>query len=1127
MQTKNVLFYVVLASLVFSVILPLGSSLVSASAASGATVTAYPNVLGPGDATLLNTSANAFTGGVVSVYLSTNAYATITGATLIASNVPLSSNHEFVDQNITIPASTALGTYYLKVTDDNGATVVVSNPIEVLTAPYAPTLTLTPDAATAGSSVKFCGTNYVPNEPATVFFIGPNAVVQETVTTTTSSGGVCQGTFQVPLVPAGTYLVVARTHPLTTSGYNVTPVSTGASELFTVLPSLDPGVQPYLLPSATKYFSIIANSAGASLFFFGAGLPVGNVVNYNDIPVYNSQNVQVGYGVMHPASVGSNGEFTGQYVTTPTGYQYPAVNVTFVTGFPSGAGYYAVFDIGGVMVESQPFIVSTPTNGNFQAVISPTSGSGVVSITVTAFDLAANSAVSATNFFTGGGTADPNGAIVFTITANNGEDALPNGTYPVSIQDAVGQGTVTLIPAYYTAVPSFEVVDQSSGQSYGAVGDTVLVTAPSPSSVYGSLPTPFQATSVTFTSMANGYTVTVTNLASGTSIAAGNYESDSYGFFTGFTITLPALPAGPVSVTLNGATTGGKPVSIPGGSFIVVTSILAIYWANPKTDSWVKVTSSTQLFPGDIIDVQISGFPVNETASLTFSTPRFAFEVNAIPISGSTPSQNGNVELVVYVPFSAPFGLYDLLINNAYGAVSPPCVGTQFYIGSVIGTTLTLVRPGQYTSSGSTVSPHVYIDPMDVVPESVTAATGTPPFQNMFYPGTTVFIFGTGFTQSAKLFVTLNDSALSNSPLTLPISLVNLTSSQYGIFNATVNLPQIPSYYYISSAKGWVSINYSVGVYQSNPSSIVQTLSTAFPIHKVDSTNFTALQNITVTPTSGPVNTTVTLTGSGFAAGEFVGIYVQSVTIIPPGVQAVGADGSFTVTFNIPAYATGPVNIVAEGSSKVTEASTSFTITAPPQFTVTVSGASTLQQYENELINVYTDLNGSPVSATVTGTILNPNGVSQSLSFVSNGVGAYYAIVNATIPGTYSVTVSATYQGITKTVPFSFGVIPRTTTTPTNNSAISSISSAVSSALAELGALQTALSSLQNSLSQLSSNVAAQIATLGSSLAVLSSSLSAISSSVNTAQLYSLGALIVAFIALIVIIYGVLIRRRM
>jgi len=470
------------------------------------------------------------------------------------------------------------------------------------------------------------------------------------------------------------------------------------------------------------------------------------------------------------------------------------------------------------------------------------------------------------------------------------------------------------------------------------------------------------------------------------------------------------------------------------------------------------------------------------------------------------------------VPFSAPFATYDLLIDNGYGVTST-CAGAQFYIGQLIDGSVTLLRPGQYTPGVSTqAAPHVYIDPMNVNPES----SGLPPFMNQFYSGQTVYIVGTGFTQSAKLFVQLTDNLTSHSPLTVPISILNTSSTQYGVFKGTVNLPMLPSASYY---KTYIQLGYSIVVYQANPSSLVQTIATAEPITSVSSTTWTVGLNISLTPSSGPVNTTVTVTGMGFgySSTAIVDIYFGNTFIT--GV-APAPDGSFVVNITVPSSDVGLVTVNAT-ESKVGSASANFMVTPTPQFTVTVSGASTLQQYQNQVINVYTDLNGSPVSATVTGTMLNPNGVSQTLSFVSNGVGAYYAVVNATIPGTYSVTVSATYQGITKTVPFSFGVIPRTSTTPTNNTAISSISSAVSSALAELGALQAALSSLQNSLSQLSSNVAAQIATLGSSLAVLSSSLSAISSSVNTAQLYSLGALIVAFIALIVIIYGVLIRRRM
>jgi len=278
---------------------------------------------------------------------------------------------------------------------------------------------------------------------------------------------------------------------------------------------------------------------------------------------------------------------------------FPAINVTFVTGLPPGAGYYIQLNIGGVRVDSTTFIASVPTNGAFQALISPTTGSGYVDIGVQAYGLFASSTVQATNFFAnikGPITADANGAAVFSIGAGSAykEGGLPNGTYPVSLENYNSKSTVTMIVGYYTATPSFGVTDiMNYGNAYGYVGDTITISAPyisgAPStSTLGSFPVPFQATSVTFKSMANGYTTTVLYIAGSTTttIASQDYESDSNGFFSGFNVTLPALPAGPVSVTLNGDTKGGVPVSITGGSFTVLTSISAIYWANPSSNAW-------------------------------------------------------------------------------------------------------------------------------------------------------------------------------------------------------------------------------------------------------------------------------------------------------------------------------------------------------------------------------------------------------------------------------------------------------------------------------------------------------------------------------------------------------------
>ncbi|PSN82246.1 hypothetical protein B9Q02_11945 [Candidatus Marsarchaeota G1 archaeon BE_D] len=404
----------------------------------------------------------------------------------------------------------------------------------------------------------------------------------------------------------------------------------------------------------------------------------------------------------------------------------------------------------------------------------------------------------------------------------------------------------------------------------------------------------------------------------------------------------------------------------------------------------------------------------------------------------------------------------------------------------------------------------------------------------MHYTGESVNLLFVGFTPSAKEWVALNAyNAVNGTPITSlqyvfsPTSMPLLQTNGYGVAQTTLTLPNLTSKVY--SGGQWWPVTYRLGVYEANPSVIAQTFYNAIPTND-ETVNFSTAPRITVSPTSGPVGTSVTVTGTGFASQEQVTIYVQEVVVVPPSQVKTSSTGFFSATFNIPAYAAGPVSIVAIGSSG-TKAYTQFTIniTTPPQHPVVqVSGAPQLQPGQTQVITVTTYLNGAPTDmSSVSGTVLLPTGVTQSLSFLHVGTGEYQSVyLVPNITGTYVVTVSATASnGLSNTGVFSFSVVRSPPTPPTpptiNTSAIISIISS------QIAPLQTAISSLQSALSNLASQTSSAIQALLGSMSSLSSVVSQIQGSIGTLEAYSLGALIIAFIALIVIIYGVFVRRRM
>ncbi|MEM0272880.1 MAG: hypothetical protein QW514_10105, partial [Thermoprotei archaeon] len=473
---------------------------------------------------------------------------------------------------------------------------------------------------------------------------------------------------------------------------------------------------------------------------------------------------------------------------------------------------------------------------------------------------------------------------------------------------------------------------------------------------------------------------------------------------------------------------------------------------------------------------------------------------------------------ILYVPnvpasTQSGFGPYTIVLN---GASSNGMLGKTIKTGFSVNVLL----PGQY----STNQPHVYVNPQNITPESIIGPNTPGVFPTAYTVGTPLTIVGVGFTGSAKEYVYIS-ATVSGSTTYQLFNTVN--TSIYGNFMFTMSLPNESSYLYVKSSHAYKSVTYSIVVDQYNPSAIVQSPSTSTPTN-AEAVPFNVVPAITLTPDQGTPNTTITVVGTGWASGESVSIYMQTFTIVPPGVAMASSNGFFETTFSVPAFAPGPVTVVAKGTSGVTNATAPFTVEATvpptkPTVTASLSAPSTASVNGTVLLTLTVAVNGTAYSvplSDISGSILEPNGVSVPLSFLSVGTGQYQYLFHVpNIPGTYAATVTVTYDGVTANAAASFYVSPPTTIPPSNTSSLSSALSSISSAVS---GLQSQLTSLENSLTSLSTQVNAALTPLGSSLSSLFNSMN---SRVSTAETYSLGALVIAFIALIVIIYGVFVRR--
>jgi hypothetical protein len=143
---------------------------------------------------------------------------------------------------------------------------------------------------------------------------------------------------------------------------------------------------------------------------------------------------------------------------------------------------------------------------------------------------------------------------------------------------------------------------------------------------------------------------------------------------------------------------------------------------------------------------------------------------------------------------------------------------------------------------------------------------------------------------------------------------------------------------------------------------IVSCLSAAVPVYAAPSIT-------SVNPDSGPYQTTVTVKGAGFTAGDDVAIYFDSQNMVDFTLTSTAT--SFSKTFTIPSTNKGSHTIYASGSSSGDTALTDFTV--EPSITVSSTSGSPGDYvtvygygfYASET-NIKVTFNGTAVGATKT-----------------------------------------------------------------------------------------------------------------------------------------------------------------
>jgi len=266
-----------------------------------------------------------------------------------------------------------------------------------------------------------------------------------------------------------------------------------------------------------------------------------------------------------------------------------------------------------------------------------------------------------------------------------------------------------------------------------------------------------------------------------------------------------------------------------------------------------------------------------------------------------------------------------------------------------------------------------------------TPTTLSPPTGNV---GTGVTLTGTGFSPNSAIPFQIDGSALGSGTI----------SNSSGGFTATVTMPDKPR------GDRLIKATDASGYYSPNVA-------------------FTVTSRMTMSPASGPANTQVTITGSGFDANAVITVTYNGspVTTTPSGVTA-GAGGSFSATFLVPSGLSGtfPVNVLSNGA-----------VAGTANFTSTTD--ATINQQTTDAAPGYVGM-----TLTITGQGFKPNAaITATLASTPTVVGTTTSDASGNF--TLTVTIPAVAHG-GHPLTVSHGVISKTfpfvmESTPPNNPA--------------------------------------------------------------------------------------------
>ena len=633
----------------------------------------------------------------------------------------------------------------------------------------------------------------------------------------------------------------------------------------------------------------------------------------------------------------------------------------------SGSGFYSGATINVAYESTVLATVTAQTAGTFSATITVPNNVAQGAITIKAYDTAST----ATNIASTTLTIQP------SITLNVGHVGAFSGTASAPKSDAL---TVVKVTGY-----GFAGTNALTASWIGPAAVTNTLTLPNSGSD-GSLAA---TTSVAAAFTAAGtYTLTVTDEAGNSATAQVVVSSST----TAYWVIAPA--SGPVGTTVRATyfgatTTAGGIITVGGVNAMSSTAATVASYPTASTQDFVI----PNLLPG-VYSVAGTGDYAAFGSSTTFTVTSASPSVTLASASGSK-SQTIGVTGSGFIP-GAPlsFTIQSVSVGPAATVGLTGSFSTYITLPAFPANTYQVVVSDGKNTGVSTVTianPTVSLSATTI---KLTGATGT---------ATRIYFNASGFASGTF------DIKLGGQACTVGTTLMTAPDAfgiAYGSFTVPTNLVAGQQTLVIKDA---AQNSYSV--------------------------KLTVQPSIVLSQTAVPAGNTLTLTGYGFATSSKVSLalnstYITLYTGLTAGAQTSGTGGISGVTFTIPAAtAGGAYTITVSDSATPTNntATSAFTVTAPtftmtpnagaPGTVVTVTGAGWLPGVTTGTIT----FNGQQVTSGVT---------------IGNGPfdsGLIAAGTTFTVPpmatGSYTVTVSDTYESTTATFTVTTATIALSATT--------------------------------------------------------------------------------------------------